>query len=144
MMRSVTYRTTLLLILVCPLRLEAGQLKLLPETVTLTGPQAGQRLIVLTEEGGHYVGDRTSQATFISSNPAVASVNEAGFVKAVGDGEAAITAKFENQQATAKIKVEKTQTPLDWSFRNDVIPMMTKIGCNSGACHGALAGKGGF
>jgi hypothetical protein len=30
------------------------------------------------------------------------------------------------------------------SFRNQVIPMMTKIGCNSGACHGALAGKGGL
>ncbi len=30
------------------------------------------------------------------------------------------------------------------SFRNEVIPMMTKVGCNSGACHGALAGKGGF
>src|SRR6516165_8960734 len=30
------------------------------------------------------------------------------------------------------------------SFRNHIIPMMTKIGCNSGACHGALAGKGGF
>ncbi len=30
------------------------------------------------------------------------------------------------------------------SFRNHVIPMMTKVGCNSGACHGALAGKGGL
>jgi hypothetical protein len=30
------------------------------------------------------------------------------------------------------------------SFRNQVIPMMTKVGCNSGACHGALAGKGGL
>jgi hypothetical protein len=30
------------------------------------------------------------------------------------------------------------------SFRNDVIPILTKIGCNSGACHGALAGKGGL
>src|SRR5438552_2424907 len=30
------------------------------------------------------------------------------------------------------------------SFVNHVIPMMTKVGCNSGACHGALAGKGGF
>src|SRR5205814_783033 len=25
-----------------------------------------------------------------------------------------------------------------------VIPMLTKAGCNSGACHGALAGKGGL
>jgi hypothetical protein len=30
------------------------------------------------------------------------------------------------------------------SFRNHVIPILTRIGCNSGACHGALAGKGGF
>jgi hypothetical protein len=30
------------------------------------------------------------------------------------------------------------------SFRNDVLPVLTKQGCNAGACHGALAGKGGF
>lgn len=30
------------------------------------------------------------------------------------------------------------------SFRNDVLPVLTKQGCNSGGCHGALAGKGGF
>ena len=30
------------------------------------------------------------------------------------------------------------------SFRNDVEPILAKFGCNSGACHGALAGKGGF
>jgi hypothetical protein len=30
------------------------------------------------------------------------------------------------------------------SFRNDVLPVLSKMGCNSGACHGALAGKGGF
>src|SRR5262245_6778769 len=30
------------------------------------------------------------------------------------------------------------------SFRNQVLPILTRIGCNSGACHGALAGKGGL
>jgi hypothetical protein len=30
------------------------------------------------------------------------------------------------------------------SFRNHVIPVLTRLGCNSGACHGALAGKGGL
>jgi len=30
------------------------------------------------------------------------------------------------------------------SFRNQIIPILTKTGCNSGACHGALAGKGGL
>ncbi|MBS33365.1 MAG: S-layer protein, partial [Verrucomicrobiales bacterium] len=30
------------------------------------------------------------------------------------------------------------------SFRHDVLPVLSKIGCNGGGCHGALAGKGGF
>ena len=36
------------------------------------------------------------------------------------------------------------ESPSEISFRNDVLPILTKQGCNSGACHGALAGKGGF
>src|SRR5438270_10482287 len=36
------------------------------------------------------------------------------------------------------------ETPPAWSFRNHVIPILTRAGCNSGACHGALAGKGGL
>jgi hypothetical protein len=31
-----------------------------------------------------------------------------------------------------------------WSFRNHVLPVLTKSACNSGACHGAAAGKGGL
>ncbi|MGI9429125.1 MAG: DUF1549 and DUF1553 domain-containing protein [Bythopirellula sp.] len=34
--------------------------------------------------------------------------------------------------------------PQSVSFRNDVLPVLAKMGCNTGACHGALAGKGGF
>jgi len=29
-------------------------------------------------------------------------------------------------------------------FRNDLIPVFTKHGCNAGACHGAALGRGGF
>src|SRR6202022_1773825 len=47
-------------------------------------------------------------------------------------------------EATAKVKVIGTKAPITWSFRNHVIPVLTRLGCNSGACHGALAGKGGF
>jgi uncharacterized protein DUF1553/uncharacterized protein DUF1549/Big-like domain-containing protein len=39
----------------------------------------------------------------------------------------------------------KAQTPTHTpNFRNDIIPILTRLGCNSGACHGALAGKGGL
>ena len=30
------------------------------------------------------------------------------------------------------------------SFREDVIPLLTRAGCNMGACHGKLAGQNGF
>src|SRR4051794_12141911 len=30
------------------------------------------------------------------------------------------------------------------SFRQDVLPILTRYGCNSGACHGKLAGQNGF
>ncbi|HBE69596.1 MAG TPA: cell surface protein, partial [Planctomycetaceae bacterium] len=30
------------------------------------------------------------------------------------------------------------------SFRNDILPVLTKTGCNSGKCHGSASGKDGF
>ena len=38
-------------------------------------------------------------------------------------------------------KAKETRTP---SFRTDVAPLLSKAGCNMGACHGNLNGKGGF
>lgn len=34
--------------------------------------------------------------------------------------------------------------PANWSFRNDIQPLLAKTGCSAGACHGAAAGQGGF
>jgi hypothetical protein len=42
------------------------------------------------------------------------------------------------------VQVKDSSVPFVWSFRNHVLPVMTKMGCNSGACHGAAAGKNGF
>lgn len=38
----------------------------------------------------------------------------------------------------------RSAEPSEWSFRNHVLPVLSKAGCNTGGCHGALAGKGGF
>jgi hypothetical protein len=45
---------------------------------------------------------------------------------------------------TTKAVSEITAPAGGWSFRNHVIPVLTRLGCNSGACHGAAAGKNGF
>jgi hypothetical protein len=119
-------------------------LRILPSEISLTGPNARQRLLVLAEEGGQVVGDWTSKAQLTSSNPAVASIDKGPFVQPTGDGEAVLTAEVDGLKATAKVKVRGTKEAFSWSFRNHVIPVLTKVGCNSGACHGALAGKGGL
>ncbi len=145
-MRKNIFRVTVILLgFVSPRSVvQAAELKILPADVTLTGPHARQRLLVLTEERGQVIGERTPLAKFTSAHPAVATVDASGVVRAVGDGETTITAVVDGKQAMAKVTVRKTKEPFIWSFRNHVIPMLTRAGCNSGACHGALAGKGGL
>src|SRR6266851_3193161 len=115
----------------------AADLKVLPTDMVLTGPRARQQLLALAVANGKVIGDLTDKAQFTSSNPAVATVNESGAVRAACDGEAIITASFDGKCVTAKVRVAKAKDASAPSFRNDVIPLLTKIGCNSGACHGA-------
>jgi hypothetical protein len=122
----------------------AADLRVLPQEVQLTGRNATQRVRVFAEEKGKLIADRSDDAKFASSNAKVATVDESGVVQAVGDGAATIIATHDGKQASVQVKVTKSQVPSARSFRNEVIPIMTRIGCNSGACHGALAGKGGL
>ena len=141
--RSVNPMSNAVLLLCLGMPL-AGSIRIDPPQMTLTGPKATQRLLVLDTMAGEVRGDVTKQAKFTSSNPKVAAVDATGQVRAIGDGEAIITAVQGDAEAVAKVKVQQTRDPFDWNFANHVVPVLTRIGCNSGACHGALAGKGGF
>ena len=33
---------------------------------------------------------------------------------------------------------------MEFSFATRILPVLTKAGCNTGACHGAATGQGGF
>ena len=117
----------------------AAPLTILPQNVELRGPEANHQLLAEAT-----VADRQQDVTrtvkWTSSNPSVVSVDAAGMLTPHTDGTATITAGT----AQAKVKVTQTNSPFTWNFRNDVIPVLTKVGCNQGACHGALAGKNGF
>src|SRR5262245_51019846 len=106
-------------------------LKILPGEVDLRGPQAAQRLLVVVEKDGKVTDDVTGAATLRSSAPAVAAVDEGGTVRAAGDGEATVTAEHEGKRAAAKVKVSGTRLISAPTFRNQVIPVMTRLGCNS-------------
>jgi len=118
----------------------AQDIMLLPGAIRLTDPKASQRVIALARSEKS---DRQVEPKLTIGNPKVARL-EGDMVIPVGDGETTLHADFAGKKATAKIRVEKFGTEHAWSFRNHIIPVLTRLGCNSGACHGALAGKGGF
>ena len=116
---------------------------ILPASISITGPHYSQRLVVEgTFLDGHQE-DLTSRATFSISNAGIGSLGKNDALSPVADGHGAITATLRGRQATAQLTV-KDYDNATWSFRNDVLPVMTKVGCNSGPCHGAAAGKNGF
>jgi len=122
----------------------AAERQLLPASARLDGPKAHQRFLVEDREGEAWVGDRTGEAVFSSDNPRVAAVAADGTVSPVGNGSAVIEAKVGDRAARATVSVENFEAVEPWNFRNHVEPVLTKLGCNSGACHGAAAGKNGL
>jgi hypothetical protein len=74
----------------------------------------------------------------------VATVDADGHIRAAGNGETTVTATAGGRTASAKVVVTGFDKPADRSFTRHVQAVLTRTGCNSGACHGTLAGKGGF
>lgn len=118
-------------------------LRLLPESVRLTGGQASQRLLLERQTGDRLTGQIRDGVDWSSDAPQVATVSD-GIVVPTGNGSATITAKKDAGSASVKVTVDNFDAPHEWSFRNHVQAVLAKQACNSGACHGALAGKGGF
>ena len=120
-----------------------AKIEILPAAINIAGSHYDQRLVVEgTYTDGHQE-DLTAQATFAISNPKVARLSN-DFAIAHGDGQGSIAATLHGHRASIPIRVENFAAPAGWSFRNDVQPVLTKMGCNSGPCHGAAAGKNGF
>lgn len=120
----------------------ADTLITLPAEVTLTGPEARQTLLVQSANNGLVTGP-INDPVLTSSDPKIARI-EGNQIIPTGNGTATITATRGGQSATAKVTVEKFDVAHQWSFRNHVQSVLSKTGCNSGACHGAAAGKNGF
>src|SRR5579875_723473 len=120
------------------------EIRILPSSVSLAIPRLNQRIVVEGIYADGHEADLTSQAQIQTSNSSVALIDKEGFVHPEGDGHTTLTASYHGLRVTAPVEVKNFAIPFVWSFRNHVLPVMTKMGCNSGPCHGAAAGKNGF
>lgn len=115
-----------------------------PGEVNLSGPRDSQRLIVLGDYADGRRWDLTREAKFATSADNVATIDKTGVVHPVGDGQVTVKIEAAGQSATLFVKVQKAKADLPVSFTREILPLLTKAGCNQGACHGAQHGRGGF
>jgi hypothetical protein len=110
----------------------------------LDGPRDGQRLGVLGEYADGRSWDLGPGATFTSSAPRVAAVDARGTVTPAGDGQAVVTVRAGGRTAFVPVTVRHARADVPVDFTREVIPLLTRAGCNQGACHGSQHGRGGF
>lgn len=121
------------------------ELIVLPQEVELDRRTASQRVLVHDLLTNGEVGHQwpISDVRWKTSNSNVARIEE-GMVLPIGPGKALLTAQVGLREAQIQVSVTFPESPNPPSFQHDVLPIFSRQGCNSGACHGALAGKGGF
>jgi len=115
-----------------------------PPSVCLQGPNATQSLLVhgKTADGGLI--DLTAQARYRSTQPAVAAVSEGGVIRGLRDGETTIEVEANAQMLKVAVTVSGAADVRVFNFENDIIPLLTRFGCNSSGCHGKADGQNGF
>jgi hypothetical protein len=118
--------------------------RLVPPDVTLWGPKATQRFLVLGTYADGLERDLTFRSRFSISNPEVAKVEETGRVLALADGEAILGVEVAGQMAKTTLRVKGSEETRPFSFGRDIGAILTKQGCNTSDCHGSVKGKGGF
>jgi hypothetical protein len=115
-----------------------------PSRVQLDGPRDLQHLGVLGEYADGQSWDLGRTASFTSSAPKIAAVDVHGVITPKGDGKASITIQAGGLTATVPVTVQRAAADVPVSFSREIIPLLTRAGCNQGACHGSQHGRGGF
>jgi hypothetical protein len=129
-----------------PLRLEVE-----PAEIVLKDADQGIQMLVTMHLGDGTLRDVTLLARY-ALDPKVADLASIhkGRITPNASGQAVLTISVEEPlsktrlTASAKVVIELQAAERVLNFTNDVIPILTKAGCNSGGCHGKSTGQNGF
>jgi hypothetical protein len=114
-----------------------------PAKVELPGDDASAQLVVTATLTDGRVLDLTHDVKYTPNNDAV-NVSVTGRVSPQANGLAAIAVSFGDQATTVPVIVSHMGESRPINFPNRVVPVFTKLGCNSGGCHGKQSGQNGF
>ncbi len=113
-----------------------------PAKVELSSPFAYAQLLVTAQLDTGEAVDATRLAKLTA--PGLVRVSRTGQVRPFADGTGKITVSLAGQTAEVPVTVSGQKASPAVSFVRDVEPVISKLGCNAGTCHGAAQGKVGF
>ena len=125
------------------------QLRLEPNVegkgVLLRSRDGRQQLFATGVYSSGQLRDHTRTVQYTSEPAGVVLVDATGHMTPIKDGKAVVKAVASGNIA-AEIPVEVTGVAIDVpiNFPNQIVPIFTKLGCNSGGCHGKASGQNGF
>ena len=114
-----------------------------PAELTLSHPRFGHRLLVTGIDNAGRAHDLTAEAVWSARDKHRGRGAERPDCTArqwTHGGERQVAGK----RLEVPVRVNGFQADPRVSLRQEVVPVLTKAGCNAGACHGAQYGKGGF
>jgi WD40 repeat protein/mono/diheme cytochrome c family protein len=114
-----------------------------PTQVVLDGSAAYTQVLVtgLLNTGDTVDVTRIGQWTMSGD---VATTTQLGRVFAKADGAGELKVVVNGHEAKLPVQVSGIATRAKASFIQDVNPVLSRLGCNQGTCHGAKDGKNGF
>ena len=118
-------------------------LSIYPPEIKLSAMSDSQHIIAVATRSDGITEDVTEQVVWNLSNPEMAQM-ESMLLVPKSDGSSQITAQWQGLSANAELQITNSQGVRSVSFERDVMPILTKVGCNTGSCHGAARGKDGF
>jgi hypothetical protein len=126
-----------------PAKAKVVRLEAFPAAVELNTPYDYRQLLLTGHlESGDRI-DVTRLATVEAAGNLV-KVSPTGLVRSAADGSGNLRFTLAGQSVTVPVKVSGQKAKYTVSFVRDVMPTLSKVGCNAGTCHGAQQGKNGF
>lgn len=126
-----------------PADVQIQELSVQPAEWTLEKGYDSLQFLVTAKLSNGQTRDVTRLAKSTLSAP-VASIGPTGQCTALVEGTTAVTFELGGKTIQSNLTVKGLAGGYHPDFIRDVAPVITKLGCNAGTCHGANKGKGGL
>ncbi len=121
---------------------ELIELTIEPPAINLSSTREAVQLVVTGTYAGGQVCDLTRLVQIEAGE--LVEVDELGLVRPQQSGSGQLQVRFGQLSRTIPVTVADLSHRAAVDFVRDVNPLLSRLGCNAGTCHGAQKGKNGF